>query len=221
MNAEGVVTRSVRDTAGAASTRSRLPARDRCCHRSASPARRCASDCGRKRSTAARSTRRTPLAAEHCASLLEGLGCSVEISSPSPLSDPAFWKAAATVLAVNVAVEVDTWSAKLGRRARRGRSRSSNLADGVRRSRRHRGRVAGRAEPVARAHRAGRDVVGSLRPAGHPDHRRTPRPRSASTPRATSRAAAAPSPVRSTSPVNRRSACRSAGPPTACRAASR
>jgi amidase len=55
------------------------------------------------------------LAAEHCASLLEGLRCGVEISSPSPLSDPALWKAAATLLAVNVAVEVDTWSAKLGR----------------------------------------------------------------------------------------------------------
>ena len=54
-------------------------------------------------------------AAEHCASLLEGLGCGVEISSPSPLSDPAFWKAAAALLAVNLAVEVDTWSAKLGR----------------------------------------------------------------------------------------------------------
>ena len=41
-------------------------------------------------------------AAEHCASLLEGLGCSVEISSPAALSDPALWKAAATLLAVNV-----------------------------------------------------------------------------------------------------------------------
>ncbi|MEY2400170.1 MAG: amidase, partial [Ilumatobacteraceae bacterium] len=55
------------------------------------------------------------LAAEHCASLLEGLGGGVEISSPSELSDPAFWKAAATLLSVNLAVEVDTWSAKLGR----------------------------------------------------------------------------------------------------------
>jgi amidase len=39
----------------------------------------------------------------------------VEISSPAPLSDPAFWKAAATVLAVNLAVEVATWSKRLGR----------------------------------------------------------------------------------------------------------
>jgi len=54
-------------------------------------------------------------AAEHCASLLEELGCSVEISSPSALSDPALWKAAATVLAVNIATEVETWSTKLGR----------------------------------------------------------------------------------------------------------
>ena len=54
-------------------------------------------------------------AAEHCASLLEGLGGSVEISAPSPLSDPALWKAAATVLAVNLATEVDTWSARIGR----------------------------------------------------------------------------------------------------------
>lgn len=54
-------------------------------------------------------------AAEHCASLLEGLGCGVEISAPSALSDPALWKAAATVLSVNVATEVNTWSAKLGR----------------------------------------------------------------------------------------------------------
>ncbi|HSB85704.1 MAG TPA: amidase family protein, partial [Ilumatobacteraceae bacterium] len=45
----------------------------------------------------------------------EGLGCGVEISSPAPLSDPAFWKAAATVLAVNLAVEVATWSKRLGR----------------------------------------------------------------------------------------------------------
>ena len=31
------------------------------------------------------------------------------------MSDPALWKAAATLLAVNLAVEVDTWSAKIGR----------------------------------------------------------------------------------------------------------
>jgi amidase len=55
------------------------------------------------------------LAAEHCASLLEGLGGGVEISSPSALHDPALWRAAALLLSVNVAVEVDTWSAKLGR----------------------------------------------------------------------------------------------------------
>jgi amidase len=55
------------------------------------------------------------LAAEHCASLLEGLGGSVEISCPTPLASPVLWKAAATLLSVNVALEVEGWSTKLGR----------------------------------------------------------------------------------------------------------
>jgi amidase len=46
---------------------------------------------------------------------LEAAGCSVELSFPGQLADPKFWAAAATVLAVNLAVEVQTWSKRLGR----------------------------------------------------------------------------------------------------------
>jgi amidase len=114
MNAEGVVTLSVRDTAGlmdaisVAGSVPLLPAIGKAC-----PSLRV----GLCTQAFSGSTvdPENALAAEHCASLLEGLGCSVEISSPGPLSDPAFWKAAAALLAVNLAVEVDTWSAKLGR----------------------------------------------------------------------------------------------------------
>ena len=114
MNAEGVVTRSVRDTAGlvdaisvggsqplSPSVGAPLP-----------PLR--VGLCTQAFSGSAVDPENA-LAAEHCASLLEGLGCGVEISAPSALSDPALWKAAAAVLSVNVATEVDTWSAKLGR----------------------------------------------------------------------------------------------------------
>jgi amidase len=114
MNAEGVVTLSVRDTAGlmdaisVAGSVPLLPAIGKAC-----PSLRV----GLCTQAFSGSTvdPENALAAEHCASLLEALGCSVEISSPSPLSDPAFWKAAAVLLAVNLAVEVDTWSAKLGK----------------------------------------------------------------------------------------------------------
>ncbi|MEY2444406.1 MAG: amidase [Ilumatobacteraceae bacterium] len=114
MNAEGVVTLSVRDTAGlmdaisVAGSVPLLPAIGKAC-----PSLRV----GLCTQAFSGSTvdPENALAAEHCASLLEDLGCSVEISSPGPLSDPAFWKAAAALLAVNLAVEVDTWSAKLGR----------------------------------------------------------------------------------------------------------
>jgi len=114
MNNEGVVSRTVRDTAGlvdaisVAGSAPLLPAVSQPCP----PLR-----VGLWTQPFNGSTVDTQnaLAAEHCASLLESLGCSVEISSPSPLSDPALWKAAANVLAVNLSVEVDTWSAKLGR----------------------------------------------------------------------------------------------------------
>jgi amidase len=114
MNAEGVVTRSVRDTAGlldaisVAGSRPLLPAVGQPCP----PLR--VGLCTQAFSGSAVDPENAS-AAEHCASLLEALGCCVEISSPAPLSDPALWKAAATLLAVNIAVEVDTWSAKLGR----------------------------------------------------------------------------------------------------------
>ncbi len=114
MNVEGVVTRSVRDTAALVDAisvpgssplspavgRPCAPLRVGLCTQAFSGSSVDADNAG---------------AAEHCASLLEGLGCSVEISSPPALSDPAFWKAAATLLAVNVAVELDTWSARLQR----------------------------------------------------------------------------------------------------------
>ena len=114
MNAEGVVTRSVRDTAGlldaisVAGSRPLLPALGEPCpplHVGLCTQAFSGSSVDPANATAA----------EHCASLLEALGCSVEISSPAALSDPALWKAAATLLAVNVAVEVDVWSAKIGR----------------------------------------------------------------------------------------------------------
>jgi amidase len=114
MNAEGVVTRSVRDTAGlldaiaVAGSRPLVPAIGQPCP----PLR--VGLCTQAFSGSAVDPANAG-AAEHCASLLETLGCSVEISAPAPLSDPALWKAAATLLAVNVAVEVDTWSAKIGR----------------------------------------------------------------------------------------------------------
>ncbi len=114
MNTEGVVTRSVRDTAALVDVISvpgsppLLPAVGRPC----APLR--VGLCTQAFSGSAVDPDNAS-AAEHCASLLEGLGCSVEISSPSELSDPALWKAAAALLSVNVAVEVDTWSAKLGR----------------------------------------------------------------------------------------------------------
>jgi amidase len=114
MNAEGVVTRSVRDTAGlvdaisVAGSPPLLPAASLPCP----PLRiglwtQAFSGSSVDPANAA--------AAEHCASVLEGLGSSVEISAPTPLSAPAFWKAAASLLAVNLAVEIDTWSAKIGR----------------------------------------------------------------------------------------------------------
>lgn len=114
MNIEGVVTRSVRDTAGlvdaisVADSPRLLPAASVPCP----PLRiglwtQAFSGSSVDPANAA--------AAEHCASVMEGLGSSVEISAPTPLSAPSFWKAAATVLAVQLAVEIDTWSAKIGR----------------------------------------------------------------------------------------------------------
>ena len=114
MNAEGVVTRSVRDTAGlldaisVAGSRPLLPAFGQPCP----PLR--VGLCTQAFSGSSVDPANAA-AAEHCASLLEGLGCCVEISFPAPLSDPALWQAAAKLLAVNVAVEVDVWSAKIGR----------------------------------------------------------------------------------------------------------
>ncbi len=114
MNTEGVVTRSVRDTAALVDaisvpgTQPLLPFVGQAC-----PSLRVGL-CTQPFNGSSVDPENA-LAAEHCASLLEGLGCGVEISSPSALSDPALWKAAATLLSVNVAVEVETWSAKLGR----------------------------------------------------------------------------------------------------------
>lgn len=114
MNNEGVVSRTVRDTAGlvdaisVAGSAPLLPAVSQPC-----PPLRVG--LWTQPFNGSNVDTQNALAAEHCASLLESLGCSVEISSPSPLSDPALWKAAANVLAVNLSVEVDTWSAKLGR----------------------------------------------------------------------------------------------------------
>jgi len=114
MNAEGVVTRSVRDTAAlldaiaVPGSQALLPALAR-----PVPALRVGL-CTQPFNGSSVDPHSAE-AAEHAASLLEALGCSVEISAPSELSDPALWKAAATVLAVNLATEVDTWSAKIGR----------------------------------------------------------------------------------------------------------
>jgi amidase len=114
MNTEGVVTRSVRDTAAlvdaisVAGSQPLLPS----VGQPLPPLR--VGLCTQAFSGSSVDPE-NGLAAEHCASLLEGLGCGIEISSPSALSDPALWKAAATVLSVNLATEVDTWSAKLGR----------------------------------------------------------------------------------------------------------
>jgi len=114
MNAEGVVTRSVRDTAAlieaisVPGSPSLLPT----VGRDLPPLRVGVWTQAFSGSTVDADN---AIAAEHCASLLQGLGCSVEISAPPQLSDPALWKAAAALLAVNLAVEVDTWSAKLGR----------------------------------------------------------------------------------------------------------
>lgn len=114
MNSEGVVSRTVRDTAGLLDSISvpgsgpLLPFVGQAC-----PSLRvglCTQAFG-----GGSVDPDNALAAEHCASLLERLGCGVEISSPSALSDPALWQAAATLLSVNVATEVETWSTKLGR----------------------------------------------------------------------------------------------------------
>ncbi|MEP7203684.1 MAG: amidase family protein, partial [Ilumatobacteraceae bacterium] len=114
MNTEGVVTRSVRDTAGLVDaisvpgSRPLLPALSETL-----PLLRVGlwTEAFSGSSVDPENT----AAAEHCASLLEGLGCGVEISAPTALSAPAFWNAAAMLLAVNIAVELDTWSAKIGR----------------------------------------------------------------------------------------------------------
>jgi amidase len=114
MNAEGVVSRSVRDTAGlldaisVPGSQPLLPFVGQAC-----PSLRVGL-CTQAFSGGSVDPDNA-LAAEHCASLLESLGCGVEISSPSALSDPALWQAAATLLSVNVATEVETWSTKLGR----------------------------------------------------------------------------------------------------------
>jgi amidase len=114
MNTEGVVSRTVRDTAAlldaisVAGSPPLLPAVTRPC-----PPLRVGLWTQAFSGSAVDSD--NALAAEHCASLLEAVGGRVEISAPSQLSDPALWKAAAALLAVNLAVEVDTWSARLGR----------------------------------------------------------------------------------------------------------
>ena len=98
MNTEGVVSRTVRDTAALLDAISvvgsapLLPAATRPC-----PPLRIGLWTQAFSGSAVDSD--NALAAEHCASLLEALGCSVEISAPSPLSDPAMWKAAAVLLA--------------------------------------------------------------------------------------------------------------------------
>jgi amidase len=114
MNAEGVVTRTVRDTAALLDAISLpgsaplLPAMQQSMPHLrvgvwTQPFNGSSVDAG------------NAAAAEHCAALLESAGATVEHSAPAPLSDPAFWKAAAAVLAVNLATEVDTWSKRIGR----------------------------------------------------------------------------------------------------------
>lgn len=114
MNAEGVVSRSVRDTAALldAVAVPDLPPLLAAIHRPL-PALRVGL-CTQAFSGSSVDPHNA-LAAEHGASLLERLGCSVEIACPAALSDPKFWKAAAVVLAVNLAVEVESWSSRLGR----------------------------------------------------------------------------------------------------------
>ena len=114
MNSEGVVTRSVRDTAALLDAISvagfplLLPA----VHQPFAPLRVALTTQSFNGSSV---DPENAAAAEHCASLLEGLGCTVDISAPAELADPQLWKAAATVLAVNLAAEIETWSAKLDR----------------------------------------------------------------------------------------------------------
>ena len=114
MNSEGVVTRSVRDTAALLDAIS-VPGSQPLLPFVAQPCPPLRVALCTQAFSGSSVDSENGVAAEHCASLLEGLGCGVEISSPSALSDPAFWKAAATLLSVNVATELDTWSAKLGR----------------------------------------------------------------------------------------------------------
>ena len=114
MNIEGVITRSVRDTAGlvdaisVAGSPALLPA-------VAQPLPKLRVGLWTQAFNGSSVDPENAAAAEHCATLLEGLGSSVEISAPTELSAPALWKAAATLLAVNIAVELETWSAKIGR----------------------------------------------------------------------------------------------------------
>ena len=115
MHAEGVVTRSVRDTAGLVDAIS-VAGSPRLLPAASLPYPSLRIGLWTQAFNGSSVDPANAGAAERCASLLEGLGSSVEISAPTPLSDPALWKAAATVLAVNLAVEVDTWSAKIGRR---------------------------------------------------------------------------------------------------------
>jgi amidase len=114
MNAEGVVTRSVRDTAALVDAIS-VPGSPALLPFVGQPCPPLRVGMCTQAFSGSSVDSENGMAAEHCASLLESLGCSVEISAPSALSDPAFWKAAATLLSVNVAVEVETWSVKLGR----------------------------------------------------------------------------------------------------------
>jgi amidase len=114
MNAEGVVTRSVRDTAALLDAIS-IPGSAPLAPAVARPCPPLRVGLCTQAFSGSTVDPENALAAEHCASLLEELGCSIEISSPSPLSDPALWKAAATLLAVNLAAEIDTWSARLAR----------------------------------------------------------------------------------------------------------
>ena len=115
------------------------------------------------------------LAAEHCASLLEGLGCSVEISSPSPLSDPALWKAAATCCSQSTSPSRST----PGRPSSGGSSARDDLEPTTWRLV-GAGRAVDGVELLAAqslliehtAHRRG--VVGALRSARHAHHSRRP-----------------------------------------------
>ena len=114
MNAEGVVTRSVRDTAGLVDAIS-VAGSPRLLPSASLPCPPLRIGLWTQAFSGSSVDPANAAAAEHCACVLEGLGSSVEISAPTPLSAPAFWKAAAALLAVNLAVEIDTWSAKIGR----------------------------------------------------------------------------------------------------------